>query len=236
MLSSVPKGYKLIREEDDDIVEIKNDVQSPPRVRLNTAHPSLKLGKGARPVVAYLSYYGSRAGSANTDFAFAYNLEPSNDSSWAAWQATFDEVRVLSAELHWNVAYTIAPTTAPAQSANAVVAYQPSSTTSITSVNAGLQYEKFQLVDIQIPGTSYPYTSPQAHTPNGRLVFHCKVPSTTLLSNVVTTDSAGMWRPTTDNVVYSWGSFLGYCAQGGATSVLQAQAFVRMKCEFRCRR
>ncbi len=48
--------------------------------------------------------------------------------------------------------------------------------------------------------------------------------------------STGLWRPTIDAKNYHWGAFVGYVAQGGPSSVLQVQAFVRMRVDFRSRR
>lgn len=194
------------------------------------------IRKASKPIEAWVSYFGKSSGAANTDFAWSAPLQPNLDTSWASWQSTFDEVKVLSAEIHWNVLFTTAPTVQAAQTPNAIVTYEPSEGANLASVNAGMQYEHFQLMNLggNASGT-YPVV-PQNTAKGGHLVFRAKMPSGPSLSIVDTLLSTGMWRPTADASNYYWGLFNGYCAQGGTTSVIQVERFVRMRCVFRCRR
>jgi hypothetical protein len=201
------------------------------------AHPS--LGRGVRsnkPVKAWLSYYQGTSGAANTAFAFGFTLAPSMDTSWTSWQATFDEVRVVHAELMWNIYFTTVPSAVPANAPNAVVVYDPTTTVSLASVNAGLQFERFDLMRIQLPSATPFLVSPQNTSKGGYQRFTAKVPTGTTLSTTVTTNSTGVWRNTSDATVYEWGNFAGYASVGGTSSVLRAEGFVRMLCEFRVRR
>jgi hypothetical protein len=172
-------------------------------------------------------------------FAFTATLQPNQDSSWAAWQATFDEIRVLRAEAYWNVFSVASPTVLPANSPNAICVYEPASTVVLTSVNAGMQYERFSLLRINIPfGGAFaaPLTSPFCVNDKGFVTFKTKVPKGPLVSNVTTNSSSGLWRPTTDASNYDWGAFQFYISTSGTNGQLRAETFVRMECELRCRR
>jgi hypothetical protein len=212
-------------------------VLSMPRNPILRAHPALGRGvRGTKPVKAWLSYYQGTSGAANTAFAFGWTLAPSLDSSWASWQSVFDEVRVLSAELMWNVYFTTIQSASPANAPNAIVVYDPTTTVSLASVNAGLQFDRFDLMRIQLPSATPFLVSPQNVTKGGYQKFHAKVPSGPTLSSSVTTNSTGVWRNTSDAAQYEWGNFAGYASVGGTSSVLRAEGFVRMLCEFRVRR
>lgn len=199
-----------------------------------------KLG-ASKPIKAWLTYYAKPAGAANTAFAFQFALQPNLDASFASWQQVFDEMKVLAAEIKWNANYTTIPTAFPAQSPNAAVAYDPEYTGVIfpTAVNSVLEYESYQLLNVSSinNGAFSQSVNPQALSQGGHLTFKCRVPqSGGSQSTSATTLSTGMWRPTMDAANYYWGSIIGYCAQGGTSSVIQIEGFVRMLVEFRTRR
>lgn len=201
------------------------------------AHPALTRGlKSNKPVRAFLSYYAGTSGGANTAFQATFGLAPNQDSSWSSWQAVFDEVRVVSAELMWNVYMTTVQSANPANAPNAIAVYDPASNVAIANVNSAMQFEKFDLMRIQLPNASGFLVTPQNVAKGGYQRFSAKVPSGPMLSNTVTTNSPGLWRPTGDAVQYDWGSFLVYCSAAGTSCVLRVEAFVRMQCEFRVRR
>lgn len=210
----------------------------PRPARLLTVHRALAgRGKASKPIQAWLSYYSRRdAGAANTAFAGRFTVQPNGDASWASWQQVFDEFKVLSAEIHWTVWFSTLPTGFATQTPNAIVAYEPGEYNALTSVNSGMEYEHFQLLNIGSNSNGTYATAPQSTAKGGHMVFRTKIPGGTQLSNVDTTLSTGMWRPTSDASDYYWGQFVFYVAQGGATSVLQIEAFTRMRVEFRCRR
>lgn len=221
-----------------DADETANDTQEEKKepVRL-LMHRSLRTaGRARKPIQAYLSYFTTASGAANTAFAFNLAVRPNLDSSFASWQGVFDEMKVLSAEAHWLVTFTVLPTAIAAQPPNAVMVYEPSDLTALASVNAGLQYEHCQLLSIAGNAAGTYAVSPQATAKGGYMVFKAKVPSGPQISVTDTLASAGLWRPTADAQNYYWGLFQGYVAQGGVTSVLQVSAFVRMRVEFRTRR
>lgn len=192
--------------------------------------------RSAKPIQAWLSYYNRVNAAANTAYAFAYPIQPNLDVSFASWQNVFDEMKVLSAELHWNIWWSVLPTGFATQSPNAIVVYEPGVQTPLGSVNEGMQYEHFQLLDFGGTAAGTYATAPQTVSKTGHLVFKSKMPHGVQLSVTSTTLSTGEWRPTIDAQNYYWGVFHGYVAQGGATSVPQIQAFVRMRVEFRTRR
>lgn len=209
----------------------------PPKERLVAVHRALAGPKVARkPIQAWLSYYDRQSGAANTNFAGTFYLRPNLDASWASWQQVFDEFKVLSAEMHWMVWFSTLPSAFATQTPNAIVVYEPGENVPLTSVNQGMQYEHFQLLNVGSNSNGTYATAPQSTAKGGHLVFKTKVPAGTQLSNVDTNLSTGLWRPTTDASSYYWGLFESYVAQGGPTSVLQIEAFVRMRVEFRCRR
>jgi hypothetical protein len=232
------KTFKEVSDEDVVFVSDNDEVKTvaPPRVLLR-AHPSMRgAGRASKPIEAWLSYYTKFASAANTTLPTNFAVQPNLDSSWAAWQGVFDEVKVLEAQLLWNVTYTTAPTAPPAQQPNAVVVYQPSDTLALASVNAGLQYERFQLMNVDYPGV-LPYSACVNMAKGGYMTFKTVLPKRGIdLSLVNTLNSVGMFRPTSDASNYVWGTFEAFVAQGGASSVLQIEAFVRMRCEFRTRR
>lgn len=201
-----------------------------------------KVGRSEKSVKTWLSYYGKSNGAANTAFAFNFDVQPNKDSDFASYQALFDEMRVLTAEIIWNVNFTTPPTALANQTPNVALAYEPAwdGTFPFTAVNQVLHFQKFSLLNaanvVGTGGTSAYLANPQAISPGGALRFSARMPNTPTQSNTVITLSTGMWRPTLDGANYYWGSFIGYAAQGGATSVLQVEAFVRMRVEFRCRR
>jgi len=212
-----------------------------PSVDLPRAHRSLLAGT-RKPIKAYLTYYAKTAGAANTAFPSGYNLQPNLDASWASWQNVFDEVKVLGADIYWNVEKTVTATVDPAQTCNTICVFDPSGTPNLTSVNQGLEYEDFTLVDLYTGYTGVLVSVPGCQTGNsrkalGRVHMKAKLAGGAVPSlgsaNLLST---GMWRPTADANNYYWGGFLMYTAQGGLTSVLQTTAFVRMLCEFRTRR
>jgi len=204
---------------------------------LNTrTHSRLRGSRGKSTVRAPLSYYAKANGAANTAFATLFYLQPNLDSSWSDWQGVFDEVRVLSAELHWNVWFSTLPSAFAAQTPNAAVAFDPSGSIGITAVNQVMDYEEFQLLNVGANAAGTYATSPQALSKGGHMVFKAHVPKGPLQSLVETVQSAGVWRPTEDASNYQWGGFGTFVAAGGTTSVLQIECFVRMECEFRVRR
>lgn len=194
------------------------------------------MGKTRKPIQAWLSYYDRIAGAANTNFAATFYVRPNLDTSYAAWQGVFDEVKVLGAEVMWCVWFQTLPTAFPTQTPNSILVYEPGLSVPLASVNAGLQYEHFSLLNVGATASGTFATTPQSTAKGGHLVFKAKMPGGAQQSNVDSNLSTGMWRPTTDASSYYWGCFQGYTAQGGATSVLQMECFVRMRCEFRCRR
>lgn len=204
-----------------------------PEVKLSVHRAIGGLKRASKPIQAWLSYYSKVAGAANTAFAATMQVRPNADSSWASWQAVFDECKVLGAECHWNVNFTTFPTANANQTPNAVVVYEPGEPVALADVNSALQYEHFQLNAINYIAYA---ASPLNTAKGGRLTFKCKMPAGTQLSVVDNLLSTGMWRPTTDASNYYWGNFQFYVAQGGVTSVLQVEAFIRMRVEFRCRR
>lgn len=231
---SVPNGYKLVRDE-DDYEEVKSCMGAVPKAL--RAHPSMARGvRATKPVRAYLSYYAATSGAVNTAFGGGVGIIPNQDSSWASWQAVFDEFKVISAEAIFNAFYTIDPTANPTNSANMIVVYDPTTTVALASVNAGLQFEKYRLQRIMIPNASGPKVSPMVVTQDGFSHFSVKIPTGSQISNVTTTNSPGLWRPTGDATNYDWGNFTYYVSQGGATSQLRVEFFVRMLVEFRVRR
>ncbi len=203
-------------------------------------HRSLRMaaGKPRQPIEAWLSYYQKGAGSANTAFSGAWAVQPNLDSSWAGWQAVFDEVKVVKCEIHYKVWNPTLATVAPAQTANMVVVYDPSNQTPLTSVNGGMEYEDFELLSLanNTNGANSSAVAPLPVTKDGFRCFRAKMPQGTQLSVVDTTVSTGMWRPTADATNYNWGFFQTYLSQGGTSCVYQIEAFVRMRCVFRTRR
>jgi len=194
------------------------------------------MPKSNKPIQAYLSYYVSLPQAVNTDASWSAQVRPNLDTSYASWQAVFDEVKVLSAELHYHIWWTVLPTAFAGQTPNSIVAYEPGVPVAMASVNAGMQYEKFQLCNVGATANGTYAVVPQNTAKGGFMVFKANMPDGPQQSNVNTLVSTGMWRPTTDASNYFWGAFQGYIAQGGATSSLQVECFVRMKCEFRARR
>ncbi len=200
-------------------------------------HPMVRAARISvrKPIKAWLSYYTASSGAVNTAFNHGAVVQPNQDSSWASWQQTFDEFRVLEAEAIWNTYYTVDPTALPANSANTIVVYDPSNNTALTSVNAGLQFERYSMLRCMIPTAAGPKVSPMVTTPDGFAHFRVKIPRGTVNSTVDTLNSNGQWRPTQDAANYNYGSFIGYTSVGGATSVLRVEYFVRMLVEFRIR-
>jgi hypothetical protein len=225
---ATPAQAQSLSEWDEE----KKDVKS-----LIRAHPALSRGiRANRPIRAWLAYYSATSGGANTAFASGYGITPNSDSSWASWQATFDEFRVVEAEAIWNTFYTVDPTAMPANSSNTIIVYDPTASVTLASVNAGLQFEHYALSRNQIPTTSGPKVSPQCFTKDGFHHFKVKIPQGTQLSTAQTGNSTGIWRPTGDAATYDWGNFALYTSVGGTTSVLRTEVFVRMLVEFRVRR
>jgi len=193
--------------------------------------------KGSKPIVAFFSYTSRVPAAANTDIVARFPLQPNLDGSWVSWQFTFDEIKVLSAEIFWQIERTAAPTVDPVQSPTGVMVYDPTDA-SLASVQAGLQYEHFQLVlSTSSTATFSPgataMTNPQW---SGFYHFAAKVPQGEVLSNVSTITATGGWRPTQDASNYDWGSFNSYVTKAGTTSVIQILAYVRLKCLLRTRR
>jgi hypothetical protein len=201
-------------------------------------------GMGKKPLRAFLSYYANQAGAANTAFSWQYQLRPDLDSSWSSWASVFDECRVVSARVHWSAWFNTLPSAFSGQSPNAVVVYEPEDATTLSAVNAGLEYERYQLLAVGANASGTYAVTPQAVAGGGSNVnayglctFDAHIPQGGAQSSRIDTYlSTGQWRPTGDSTPYYWGSFLGYCAAGGASSVIQIQAFIRMEVEFRVRR
>jgi len=190
-----------------------------------------------KPVKAWFSYYAGSSGAANTAFASGFQLTPNQDSSWSSWQAVFDEFRVIEAELIWNTYYTVDPTALPTNSSNSIAVYDPTNTVTLTSVNAGFQFEHYTLCRNMIPTSSGPKVSPMVQTKDGFNHFRVKIPSGVINSNIdVANTGSNQWRPTADATTYNWGAFTCYTSQGGSTSVLRLEGFVRMLVELRVRR
>lgn len=231
-----------MKKEDVVVSSMAQEVKVPVSVPLRVprglgSHPAMGRGlRSNKPIKAWLAWYTAGTGAVNTAFAANFAIQPNQDSSWASWQATFDEVKVLEAEAHWNVFYVADPTAMPANSSNTILVYDPTSTVTLTSVNAGLQFERFGLCRNMIPTASGPKVSPMVTTKDGFNKFRAKIPAGPQLSAVNTANSPGLWRPTGDATNYDWGTFATYTSVGGATSQLRVEIFVRMLCEFRVRR
>jgi hypothetical protein len=206
-------------------------VASPIHLALHRANGGKRAMK---PIQAWLSYYAKQNGAANTAFATSYIVRPNLDVSWASWQQVFDEFKVLAAECIWQVSYTTPATVQPNQTPNAIMVYEPSEPTVLASVNAAMEYEHFSLCSLSGPGgyASFPISQSKA----GVLSFKVKIPGGVQTSAADPLLSSGQWRPTIDASNYYWGSFQGFVAQGGVTSVLQQEVFIRMRVEFRTRR
>jgi hypothetical protein len=205
---------------------------------LLTGHRSLMgVARGMKkPVRAFLSYYKKSAGGVNTATPHTFAIQPNQDSSWSAWQAVFDEVKIVSASIHYLVWWSTLPSGFAAQTPNMVIVYDPMGLSALSSVNEGLQWEKFQLTNLGGNANGTYAVEPQTTSTNGGYrVFKVVMPNGPQFSNTSTTLSTGIWRPTGDAVDYVWGIFKSYVAQGGASSVLQVEAFVRMEAEFRVR-
>jgi len=192
----------------------------------------------SKPIKAWLSYYAGSSGAANTAFAASFNLTPEQDSSFASWQATFDEFRVVEAEAIWNTFYTVDPSALPANSSNSILVYDPTASVTLTSVNAGLQFEKYSLCRNMVPTATGPKVSPMVQTKDGFAHHKVKVPPGVVNSTVTTANTNGsQWRPTGDTgAQYNWGTFATYTSVGGTSAVLRVECFVRMLVEFRIRR
>jgi hypothetical protein len=230
------KRYLAV-SEGEPAGETKGPVPKPliPSLR---AHPAMSRARGGgKPVRAFLSYYTAGSGAANTAYNSGAVIQPNQDSSWASWQAVFDEFRVVQAEAIWNVYYTTDPTVVPANSANSIVVYDPTNSVALASVNAGLQFEHYSLLRCMIPTATGPKVSPMVVTRDGFAHLKITPPSGVINSAVDTTNSgSNNWRPTADAVNYNWGSFIGYTSVGGVSAVLRNEYFVRMLVEFRVRR
>lgn len=195
-----------------------------------------KSGKASSPIRAWLSYYSGQSSAANTALATSFAIAPNQDSSWASWQAVFDEFRVIGAEFIFNTYFTTVPSVYPANSPNTVAVYDPTSSVTLSSVNAALQFERFALLRTMLPSGSYPLVSPSTHTKDGCVHFKVKIPTGPILSTTTTTNSTGLWRATADAANYDWGSFACYVSVGGTSAVLRLEGFIRMEVEFRTRR
>lgn len=229
-----------LRAELADEVKTDNSVPEksviPPVVPLRgRAHSALRSMRGNKPITAYLSFFSRTTGIANTPFGFGIPVQPNLDSSWTSWQSVFDEMRVVRAEVHWKIVCLISATATPTAAPNAVLAYDPSGI-ALTSVNAGLEYEKFKLLAIPTSKVDNFYSVPMATTPSGFLKMTAVIPKGPQVSETDPLLSAGLWRPTQDSDNYIWGSFVGYVSQGGTSCVLSSEAFIRMTVEFRVRR
>ncbi len=233
--SSSPSSLPSLSDEKFALVETKvPTLIAAPRSR---PHASLSGAKGRQTVVAPLSFYTKTAGSANTAFAVSIPLQPDADSSWSSWIGVFDEFKVLSAEVHWNVWFSTLPSGFPAQSPNAAMAYDPTSSVSLGAVNQVMDYEKFQLLNCGANASGTFAVAPQALSQGGHMVFRTgRLPNDAQISKTETLLSTGVWRPTEDVQDYNWGSFVAYVAAGGTSAVLQLEAMVRMQVEFRVRR
>lgn len=225
-------------KEADEAPVVVNDSEPPPlRVALR-AHPALGRGiRANKPIKAWLCWYAGNSGGADTAFSGTFGVIPNQDSSWASWQATFDEFKVVGAEFYFNVFHTTNQTVLPANSPNAIVVYDPTGSAALASVNAGMQWEDFSLLRVTMPTATTPLTSPMPVTKAGFCKFRAKIPQTgSILSNSAVTNSTGMWRPTQDATNYDWGAFQTYVSRGGTSAVIRIEGFVRMLVEFRVRR
>ncbi len=185
---------------------------------------------------AYLSYYLGQSGAANTPFQLSMAVQPNLDSNWTSWQATFDEFKVVRAEIYWLAYFTTVPSSLPANTPNAAIAYEPyGNTAGVASVNQVLQHEKFSLLNVAGGATGSYSVAPQAVQANGGyLHLSSAIPEQDPTTSTVTPlSSAGQWRPTVDTANYFWGAFNGYCAAGGTSAVIRVESFVRMKVQFR---
>jgi hypothetical protein len=217
-----------------DVAEYEPEQKVVERPLANRAHMAMR-GMGKKPVAAYLTYYKKVAGAANTAFAGTFPLQPNLDSSWASWQGVFDECKVLSAEIFWRTTSIVTATASPAQGPNTVMVYDPTDASAFTSINQALEYEDFTLAALQfgVGGQPAPFTSGKAP---GYIKMEAKVKKGSQYSAADNLLSSGDWRPTQDASNYYWGNFQSYTSQGGTTSVLQMECFVRMYVEFRTRR
>lgn len=210
----------------------KVNTQDESKVRLLNVHRALRGVRNARPVRAYLSYQSTTTQTADTFLTFSRYVQPNLDSSFASWQNVFDEMKVISTEVFWLVERYAAATVAPSVWPLGVMVYEPTDFTPLASVTAALQYENFQLVSLN---NSYVHT-PLPHTRTGLNHYKTKIPSGTSLSNVDTTLSSGMWRPTVDASNYYWGLFHGALDRGGTSCVFRIHTTVRMLVDFRVRK
>lgn len=219
-------------------LEEKKEPLERPRLR---AHAAMR-GAARKPVRAYLTYYKKVTGAANTAFAGTFPLQPNLDSSWASWQGVFDEVKVLSAVIHFKVAVQVSPSAMAAQTPNTVMVYDPTDASAFTSINQALEYEDYTLLSDSNPAMAlsfFPQTIPGGVSGGrapGFVSMAAQVKTGSQFSASDSLLSSGDWRPTQDASNYYWGNFQSYTSAAGTSAVLQVEAFVRMSVEFRTRR
>lgn len=204
--------------------------------------PVLRGPRGARagvtkkPIKVHLATVNStNSSAAGAALAFNYALQCSSFVDFSSYAALYDEVKIVRANVYWNLAY---PTPQPAATTGlmAVCVYDPADTVALTGIGNALTLEQHSgPMFVTIPSVLAP--SPCAPTPltrTGMWKFGVRVPKGSFRSNTDTKIFNGEWASTQDATDY-FGTVKWYVTAGGGTQVSVITFCITAECLFRCR-
>jgi len=197
--------------------------------------------KGAklRVVTTKLCYSVNNTAVANTANVTAIPLEPASTTSWSNWAAVYEEVKVHSAEFHFNVEVTGSGAVPTGTNLQFALSYNPINSIAQTSTAATMESSQAKMYsyDSQTSTTvgAGGFGGAIAASRTGLFDFKMKVPAGgQARSSAASTTFSGEWSNTNDGAdIYGW--ITPYIPAPGANNQTTIYGVLVMNCSFRSR-
>jgi len=225
----------------EDYVPVSNDkklVAVPRPLKLREMAQMASRGKGKKgagsmkglmkPQVVWLVQDIDVQSAANTAFVGNFGLTPGSATEFSAFAGLYDEYKCSEAKFVFKNILQASPTNGTTL---AVLAYNPISATSLTSVAKGCEQAEHMLWGCSF-NTTTATVIPQNVDSSGLWTFSPKVPKGAAINAL--TELGQVWTSVTDATV-NYGYVLAYLEALGGTGVSRLRGILYMKTWFRAR-
>jgi len=222
-ITSRPVNVEL--EDDAEVVTIFKEKQDD--VKMVSAPRGMSgTGRGLRlnTINIRLAYRGGFQSTAGSSYATTIGMNPNLSSEWSSWTATYDEAKIIGADLYWSPAQTFNKQAPADATAIMGLCYDPLNSGSLTTVATAAVHSQAQLFNLQTlnmyqPSSQIAYPSNQVGNRYGVGFVHfpIKCPkgasSSTNNANVRT----GQWFSTQDTSTTS--GYIKFFIENSATDI-----------------
>jgi hypothetical protein len=242
VLVRLKDGDQKVRQNDEtgnDNVKSLSGLPIPPLKRsgenvfsLSSVKSSVAKAGVKLPVVrTKLWFPANNTSAANTANTFSFGVAPSGSTEFASFAALYEECKVSSGAVHFDVSTSAAPLTNNTDLS--VISYDPLSVAALTSVADGCEDAQHKL--FKSSSLLSTLTSPLPVTGRGLWRFPFKVPSGSARTTASTAVFGGSdWSLTADaSDVY--GYLKWYIPALGAAITSTIQSMIELDVEFRSR-